>query len=48
MSEGKKGKLKVSLEVEINEELMSVMKEGISKMNFKMSDIMKRGGEEKQ
>jgi len=48
VSEGKKGKLKVSLEVEINEELMSVMKEGISKMNFKMSDIMKRGGEEKQ
>lgn len=48
MSEEKKGKLKVSLEVEINEELMSVMKEGISKMNFKMSDIMKRGGEEKK
>ena len=30
MSEEKKGKLKVTLEVEINEQLMDVMKEGIS------------------
>lgn len=45
MSEEKKGKLKVTLEVEINEELMSVMKEGISKMRWKMPEIMKRGEE---
>ena len=48
MSEEKKGKLKVSLEVEINEELMGVMKEGISKMHWKMPDLMKRGEEEKK
>jgi len=48
MSEEKKGKLKVSLEVEINEELMGVMKEGISKMNWKMPEMMKRGEEQKK
>jgi len=48
MSEEKKGKLKVTLEVEINEELMGVMKEGISKMRWKMPEMMKRGEEEKK
>jgi hypothetical protein len=47
MSEEKKGKMKVTLEVEINEELMNVMKEGISKMHWKMPEMMKRQGEEK-
>jgi hypothetical protein len=47
MSEEKKGKLKVTLEVEINEALMDVMKEGISKMHWKMPEMMKRQGEEK-
>jgi hypothetical protein len=42
MSEEKKGKMKVTLEVEINEELMNVMKEGISKMHWKMPEMMKR------
>jgi hypothetical protein len=42
MSEEKKGKMKVTLEVEINEELMNVMKEGISKMHLKMPEMMKR------
>jgi hypothetical protein len=48
MSEEKKGKLKVTFEVEINEELMSVMKEAISKMHWKMPEFMKRGEEEKK
>jgi hypothetical protein len=47
MSEEKKGKMKVTLEVEINEELMNVMKEGISKMHWKIPEMMKRPGEEK-
>ena len=47
MSEEKKGKMKVTLEVEINEELMNVMKEGLSKMHWKMPEMMKRQGEEK-
>jgi hypothetical protein len=42
MSEEKKGKMKVTLEVEINEELMNVMKEGISKMHWKIPEMMKR------
>ena len=48
MSEEKKGKIKVTLEVEINEELMGVMKEGMSKMHWKMPEMMKHGGEEKK
>ena len=48
MSEEKKGKLKMTFEVEINEELMDVMKEGISKMHWKMPDMMRRGDEEKK
>jgi hypothetical protein len=48
MSEEKKGKLKVTFEVEINEELMGVMKEGMSKMHLKMPDLMKGGKEEKK
>jgi hypothetical protein len=42
MSEEKKGKMKVTLEVEINEELMNIMKEGISKMHWKIPEMMKR------
>jgi hypothetical protein len=45
MSEDKKGKLKVTLEVEVNEELMGVIKEGMSKMHMKMPEMMKRGEE---
>jgi hypothetical protein len=47
MSEEKKGKLKVTLEVEVNEQLMEVMKDAMSKMQWKMPEIMKRQGEEK-
>jgi hypothetical protein len=48
MSEEKKGKLKVTFEVEINEELMEVMKEAASKMHWKLPEMMKRGEEEKK
>ena len=47
MSEEKKGRFKVIIEVEVNEELMDVMKEAMSKMHWKMPEIMKRQGEEK-
>lgn len=42
MSEDKKGRLKVTLEVEVNEQLMETMKEAVSKMNWKMPEVMKR------
>jgi hypothetical protein len=42
MSE-KSGKMKVTLEVEINEELMATMKDAISKMSAKLPDMMKHG-----
>ncbi len=48
MSEEKKGKVKLTLEVEINEELMGVMKEGITKMHWKMPEMMKHSEEEKK
>lgn len=47
MSEEKKGRFKVIIEVEVNEELMDLMKEAMSKMHWKMPEIMKRQGEEK-
>ncbi len=47
MSEDKKGRVKVTLEVEVNEQLMEVMKEAMSKMHWKMPEMMKRQGEEK-
>jgi hypothetical protein len=47
MSEEKKGHFKVTIEVEVNEELMDLMKEAMSKMHWKMPEIMKRQGEEK-
>jgi len=47
MPEEKKGHFKVTIDVEVNEELMDLMKEAISKMHWKMPEIMKRQGEEK-
>ena len=47
MSEEKVGKMKMTFEVEINEELMNVVKEGMTKMHWKMPEMMKRGDEEK-
>jgi hypothetical protein len=42
MTEEKKGKVKLTVEVEINEELMGVIKEGMTKMHWKMPEMMKR------
>jgi hypothetical protein len=47
MPEEKKGRFKVTIEVEVNEELMDVMKEAVSKMHWKIPEMMKRQGEEK-
>ncbi len=42
MSEEKKGRMKVTFEKEINEALMEAIKEGMSKMHWKMPEMMKR------
>jgi len=42
MEETKKGHMKLTVEVEINEALMEAMKEAMSKMHWKMPDMMKR------
>ena len=42
MSENKKGRLKVTVEVEVNEELIAVMKDAMSKLHWKMPEMMKR------
>lgn len=44
----KKGKLKVTVELEVNEELMDVVKEAISKASTRIPDMMRRGGDNKQ
>ena len=48
MPEEKKGHLKFTVDVEINEELMNIMKEGMTKMHWKIPEMMKRGEEEKK
>jgi hypothetical protein len=45
MEETKKGHMKVTIEVEINEGLMDAMKDAMSKMHWKMPEMMKRGEE---
>jgi len=47
MSEEKKGRLKVTIEVEVNEPLMDTMKEAISKMSARLPEMMRHGREEK-
>ena len=44
----KKGKLKVTVELEVNEELMDVVKDAMSKASSKIPEMMRRGGENKQ
>ncbi len=41
----KKGRLKLTVEVEVNEELMDVVKDAMSKV--RISDMMRRSGENK-
>jgi hypothetical protein len=44
----KKGKLKVTVELEVNEELMAVVKDALSKASTKIPEMMRHGGENKQ
>jgi ribosomal protein L16/L10AE len=44
----KKGKMKITLELEVNEELMDVVKDAMSKASAKIPEMMRRGGENKQ
>jgi hypothetical protein len=45
MLEDKKGRFKVTIEVEVNKELKDVMKDAMSKMRWKMPEIMHQGEE---
>lgn len=42
----KSGKMKLTVEVEVNEQLMEVVKEAMSKASSKLPEMMKRGGSE--
>ncbi len=44
----KKGKLKLTVEVEVNEELMDLAKETISKMPMRMQEMWKGQGNQKK
>ncbi len=44
----KKGKLKVTIEFEVNEELMELAKESMSKMSMKLPDMMRGHSEKKE
>jgi hypothetical protein len=45
----KKGKLKVTIEFEVNEELLDLAKDAISKMPMRMQEMWKgHGGEKKE
>jgi ribosomal protein L16/L10AE len=48
MTEEKKGRLKVTMELEVNEELMEVVKDAMSKASSRLPELMKRGNENKQ
>jgi hypothetical protein len=43
----KKGHARITIDIEINEGLMEVVKEGMSKMHWKMMPDMMKKGEEK-
>ena len=44
----KKGKLKLTIEVEVNEELMSLAKDAIEKMPMRMQEMWKKHAEKKE
>jgi hypothetical protein len=44
----KKGKLKITVEVEVNEELMMLAKDAMEKMPMKMQEMWKMHGEKKE
>lgn len=48
MTEGeKKGRLKVTMELEVNEELMEVVKDAMTKASSRLPELIKRGNENK-
>ena len=45
----KKGKMKITIEVEVNQELMDLAKDAMSKMPMRMHDMWRgHGGEKKE
>ena len=48
MPEEKKGLVKITIEVEVNEPLMDTMKEVMTKMSSTLPEMMKHRREEKQ
>lgn len=44
----KNGKLKLTVEVEVNQELMDLAKETISKMPMRMQEMWKQGNQKKE
>ena len=44
----KKGKLKLTLEIEVNQELMELAKDAIEKMPMRMQEMWKGHGEKKE
>jgi hypothetical protein len=44
----KKGHMKLTVEVEVNEELMDVAKEAMSKMSSRLPEMMRRGNEKQE
>lgn len=44
----KKGKLKLTVEVEVNQELMDLAKEAMSKMPMRLQEMWKGHGEKKE
>ena len=44
----KKGKLKITVEFEVNEELMDLAKDAMSKMPMRMQEMMEDAGGEKK
>ncbi len=44
----KKGKLKITVELEVNEQLMDLAKDAMSKMPMRMQEMWKGHGEKKE
>jgi hypothetical protein len=44
----KKGKMKLTIEVEVNEEMMGLAKEAIEKMPMRMQEMWRGHGEKKE
>jgi hypothetical protein len=44
----KKGKVKLTIEVEVNEEMMGLVKEAVEKMPMRMQEMWKGHGEKKE